>query len=491
MTLASGAFLDFAMRWLWFHVRGGDMNKATNKITLFLLLLNFFAVPIVAVQAQPENDDWAGSIMLVLPSISTTGTNVGATTESGEQHLTEPPAGASVWWSFVAPFDGEVTVDTFGSDFDTVLHIYTGWENGFDQLVLWDQNDDTNGLQSFVRFPVFAGERYEIRVCGYNADQGNIVLNGPSNDNWPDSFPVELPFTAFGHNVGATTQVTEPDLNPADATVWWEFISAQNGLATVDTLGSDFDTILHVYSGSGAEFFADLVLVASNDDTPVDVRSRVKFPLVAGEKYYVRVAGYEGAEGNIVLRGSFPPPNDDWADTINVALPFATTGTNVGATVQVTEPDLNPADATVWWNFYAPEAGTVTVNTFGSDFDTVLHVYSGWPAEFFAELFLEAENDDAGAGLQSEVTFDVTAGERYDIRVAGYLGSAGVISLNGSYGCVIPGDVNQDGLVNLLDVDPFVTVLSNGSFQCEADINQDGVVNLLDVDPFVALLSGG
>ena len=52
------------------------------------------------------------------------------------------------------------------------------------------------------------------------------------------------------------------------------------------------------------------------------------------------------------------------------------------------------------------------------------------------------------------------------------------------------GDVNQDGQVNLLDVEPFIDLLTSGQFQAEADINQDGVVNLLDVQPFVALLSG-
>ncbi len=56
---------------------------------------------------------------------------------------------------------------------------------------------------------------------------------------------------------------------------------------------------------------------------------------------------------------------------------------------------------------------------------------------------------------------------------------------------VLLGDVNLDGMVNLLDVDPFVNLLTIGDFQEEADINQDGEVNLLDVDPFVALLSGG
>ena len=56
---------------------------------------------------------------------------------------------------------------------------------------------------------------------------------------------------------------------------------------------------------------------------------------------------------------------------------------------------------------------------------------------------------------------------------------------------VLLGDVNLDGLVNLLDVAPFVDLISNGVFQAEADINQDGTINLLDVGPFVDLLSGG
>ena len=52
------------------------------------------------------------------------------------------------------------------------------------------------------------------------------------------------------------------------------------------------------------------------------------------------------------------------------------------------------------------------------------------------------------------------------------------------------GDVNEDGDVNLLDVAPFVEVLSTGSFHSNADMDQNGVVNLLDVTPFVAALAG-
>ena len=55
--------------------------------------------------------------------------------------------------------------------------------------------------------------------------------------------------------------------------------------------------------------------------------------------------------------------------------------------------------------------------------------------------------------------------------------------------------MNDDGVVNGLDVDPFVDVLLNGTtdaaMQDRADVNDDSIVNGLDVDPFVALVVGG
>ena len=54
---------------------------------------------------------------------------------------------------------------------------------------------------------------------------------------------------------------------------------------------------------------------------------------------------------------------------------------------------------------------------------------------------------------------------------------------------VLPGDVNLDNSVNLLDVAPFVELLQQGGYQAEADCNHDGVFNLLDVALFIEKLS--
>jgi hypothetical protein len=56
---------------------------------------------------------------------------------------------------------------------------------------------------------------------------------------------------------------------------------------------------------------------------------------------------------------------------------------------------------------------------------------------------------------------------------------------------LILGDINDDGEVNGLDVDPFVDVLLASRFDVAADMNGDGAVNGLDVDPFVDAVVGG
>ena len=58
-------------------------------------------------------------------------------------------------------------------------------------------------------------------------------------------------------------------------------------------------------------------------------------------------------------------------------------------------------------------------------------------------------------------------------------------------GSLLLGDVNQDGAVDGLDVDPFIDVLLDSQFATTADMNGDGAVNGLDVAPFVAAVFGG
>ena len=54
---------------------------------------------------------------------------------------------------------------------------------------------------------------------------------------------------------------------------------------------------------------------------------------------------------------------------------------------------------------------------------------------------------------------------------------------------VLLGDVNLDGSVNFLDINPLINLLSTNSYQCEGDVNESGAVDFLDISPFIALIS--
>ena len=86
------------------------------------------------------------------------------------------------------------------------------------------------------------------------------------------------------------------------------------------------------------------------------------------------MAGFAGAQ----------PANDDFTNAIAITgLSGTIGGTNNGATLELPcEPtniffdDFTNVDNSVWYEWTAPAYGTLTVNTIGSGFDTVLAVYT-------------------------------------------------------------------------------------------------------------------
>jgi Ca2+-binding RTX toxin-like protein len=130
--------------------------------------------------SSPINDNFADSIRLIGSSLNTTGTNVNATGEVGEPNHAGVNFGSSsltdsVWYEWRAPADGTVTINTFGSNYDTSLAVYTGSE--VNSLTGVASNDDYLSLQSRVNFSVEAGQTYNIAVDGFGASQGSVNLN--------------------------------------------------------------------------------------------------------------------------------------------------------------------------------------------------------------------------------------------------------------------------------------------------------------------------
>ena len=145
----------------------------------------------------PGNDDVQDAVELD-PLVGTVaGTNVDASRSLtadvpwpglDDEGAIPPAEGRSVWYRFTAPPGTTfLTVDTFGSTFDTLLAVYqAGAGGGIDTSVPVRWDDDTAGVQSEVQWAATAGVTYLVGVDGEAADgvhaaTGDLTVNVAAN----------------------------------------------------------------------------------------------------------------------------------------------------------------------------------------------------------------------------------------------------------------------------------------------------------------------
>ena len=86
--------------------------------------------------------------------------------------MVEFPIGKTAWWTFEGT-GGDVTIDTAGSDFDTIVGVYTD-DGG--ALTPIGCVDDVDSLQARITVPTDAGVTYWIQAGGFGGESGTLVL---------------------------------------------------------------------------------------------------------------------------------------------------------------------------------------------------------------------------------------------------------------------------------------------------------------------------
>ena len=125
--------------------------------------------------------------------------------------------------------------------------------------------------------------------------------NVPGADNFSNRVSItDLQGLIAGQNRNATFEVGEP-LHAGKAggkSVWYSWVAPVTGVATFRTLGSTFDTLLAIYSGTT---FSNLVSIDSDEDRGGFYTSRTDFNAINGTEYEIAIDGFGGAEGDFVL----------------------------------------------------------------------------------------------------------------------------------------------------------------------------------------------
>lgn len=135
----------------------------------------------LTVDSRPPNDDFARRETVGGGALArVTGTNRLATFQLGEPKHFSSTATNSVWYGWVAPGRGTVTITILRATFDTVLAVYRGDMLG--TLISIASNDDAVDTRSQVQFICEAGVEYDIAVAGLQAAFGTFDLEVAFDD---------------------------------------------------------------------------------------------------------------------------------------------------------------------------------------------------------------------------------------------------------------------------------------------------------------------
>ncbi|HQT25762.1 MAG TPA: S8 family serine peptidase, partial [Burkholderiales bacterium] len=208
--------------------------------------------------ATPSNDMFANRAALSGSSgTDAADNNILATKEAGEPDHAGNAGGKSVWWKWVAPASGQVSLDTHGSSFDTLLAVYTGTSVSALASVASNDNDGSSNNTSGLVFQAAAGTEYEIAVDGYNGASGNITLDYSLNTSASADLaagiggsvtPAGLLYAAMIQNGGpqaATNAKVTVTLDPG-----LSFVSAPGCIASGNVVTCNAGTLASGASGS-------------------------------------------------------------------------------------------------------------------------------------------------------------------------------------------------------------------------------------------------
>lgn len=384
-----------------------------------------------------------------------------------------------------------------------------------------DQLDSaTIGMESYDGQSGDCGPSCSNTLSGRPSDNQRFTPSGrPSGDRCQGAMPVYN-----GTSIEDTLYHATPDgasscgntRNNRDR--WYRFRASCTGTLTVSACGSralpgvGLDTVLSIHSGCPGTADNEL---ACNDDAPqpgcISTDSSVSAFVTIGQEVYIRVTHFGNDDfrygnGRYRLSVELTSINAPFNDTCQFARPVSP-GANEPFNLTCASNDGGSecvgafGNPDVWFQFTAPTAGRLTVDTCGSGDnsgpntgpDTILSIHSDCPGTGQNEL---ACNDDSSLlacdPQDSRASIIMTAGQRVFIRVS-HFGSGpnhignGQGRLRANFFCIA--DHNNSGAIDSQD---FFDFLSDFFVAAQAaDVNRDGRVSSQDFFDFLTVFFAG
>ena len=361
-----------------------------------------------------------------------TGSNSNATRENLEPLHDGEKAVRSVWLAWTAPASGVVRVNTLGSDFDTVLAIYSGTD--LSSLTPVESDDDSGpNHTSALSFNAVEGTTYRIAIAGYLGTSGNI---GFELELTPRT--IALPIFLSQPRNYSVAPGGDADLNVSfnsEEAVQIEWLFMGNPVANI-TMSNTLRSIDEAQVGRYRVKLTTPTHVLYSRYAEVQINSRGLSNVLAQDKIGRALDYAQMIPATVVPTGT--PKSGGGAKSAGAggsgSHGYTTTQifSTAGATVDPGEPvhcGLGGGHST-WFVYQAETNGTLRIDTEGSSFDTVLAVYIG-PGDSYSTLTnVACDNNSGSNGLTSVVLFQATQGVTYYIAVDGVGSATGTVKLH-------------------------------------------------------------
>lgn len=121
---------------------------------------------------RPENDRCLDAVPVQDGTFQAVTCNA---SRDGINSCTPDALAPDVWYKYTAGFEGNLVINTLGSNYDTLLSVYTGCPGN--RLNEIGCNDDCGSPGSCLTIPVSIGQTYYLRISGFQDSSGAFSLN--------------------------------------------------------------------------------------------------------------------------------------------------------------------------------------------------------------------------------------------------------------------------------------------------------------------------
>lgn len=352
--------------------------------------------------------------------------------------------GKNLFYHWTSPGPGTVTVDTFGSNYDTILSV---WSGACGALASFACNDDSVGTQSKLVFGVTTGQDLTFMVSAFHDDGGDLSFHlkfqplPAGNDACAGATVITaVPYSDAVDVSAATGDPGDPNhtcgFTGTTGSVFYKWVAPADGILRADTLGSNYDTVLSVFTGTcGA-----LTSQACNDDTYLGL-SEIALLVTAGTALTFMISDYGSAPNHILVfhldfSATLPVHDTCAAAKVVSSFPYTDISNTYGATTSPGDPPPGCGNQStgknVWYQFTAPASGTITADTVGSSYDTILTAYTG-ACGALSEVWGGCNDDFQPPDRTSRVQIPVTAGTTYFFQASAYNSDGGTLAFHLDY----------------------------------------------------------